>query len=313
MKIKLFVILALSISAIAVQSGKAEQYTPDMDNEAGWTIVGSPDTAHQFGFDYSKYGIPAPPNGGGTTGLWMAANISEGAVASISASPKDISMVGDYDVQFDFYLNFNSSGGTTEFGGGFVGFNPNAGEAFSGGGLLGDSDGDSSRDYRLYRDTNELSMDSGAYAISSQDNSLDPALQAKFPGQTTPEAQNDPNVFNPTNTIVTAPNGTLGYAWHTMEINVRNIPCGGLGCPQTAKFSIDDFEIGTIESSAGLLSNLDGQVAVTFADLFTSVSTKPEFSFGIYDNLKITQVPEPSSALLSLVGLLGLLGLRKKH
>ena len=305
MKTRLLFITVLSLSTALTHSASAQQFTPDLDNEAGWTIVGTSDTAYEFGFDYSKFGIPSPPNGEGTTGLWMAANITEGVDSRISATPDAGSFSGQYEVQFDFFLNFNSSGGTTEFGGGFVGFDPAAASPFSGAGLIGNTDGDSPRDYRLYKDVNEQFIESEQYDISSQDNSEDADLMAKFPGQSTPAAQGDAAVFNPTNAIVTAPDGTLGYGWHTMKINVDS----GAG---TANFLIDDFSIGTINSNVGDAVNLEGQVALSFADIFPSVSTKPEFSFGVFDNLTVTQVPEPSSALLSIVGLIGLLRLRKK-
>ena len=44
-------------------------------------------------------------------------------------------------------------------------------------------------------------------------------------------------------------------------------------------FSLDDgFEIGTVTGA-----DLSGGLALSFTDPFNSVSTKPEFSFGVFD------------------------------
>ena len=48
---------------------------PDLDADADWTIVQDPDGSAIFGFDYSDLGIQSAPNGEGTTGLRLAANI----------------------------------------------------------------------------------------------------------------------------------------------------------------------------------------------------------------------------------------------
>ena len=306
-------LLALTFGIVpACLTAQDVVFTSDLDDGAGWSIVADDDTASEFGLDYSRFGIPSAPNGGGTTGLWMAANIVDpGEAAWISATPDDVTVSGRYAVEFDAWVNYNSSGGTTEFIGGFVGFDAAAGSPRSGAGLVGDSDGDSSRDYRLYKNANEQFVESGQFDIPSNNNS-DPALMAQFPGQTTPAAQGDAANFNPTNVIVTAPDGTLGYAWHRFTITVDS-DAG------TANFAIDGFSIGTVDASIGNAVNLSGGIALTFADIFSSVSTKPEFSFGVFDNLVVSQLPPatevPIAPLPVAVGLLvaGVLALRRRR
>lgn len=278
------------------------QYTSDLDDATGWTVVADEDTEYEFGFDYAKFGIPAAPNGTGTTGLRMAANIANGAAAAISASP-DVTMSGQYQIAVDFWLNFNTSGGTTEFIGAFTGFDGSA--PLSGAGFLGDSDGDSGSDYRLYKNGEMLAIDSGQYAIPSLNN-VDPVLQAQFPGQPVPAAQGDANVFDPTNVIVTAQDGSLGFAWHRLMVDVDSDA-------KTASFFINDFKIGTVDGNVDPTLETGGAFALTFADLFSSVSTKPEFSFGVFDNLSVTQVPEPNGLVLGCFAVLGLLGLRRRR
>ena len=298
--------ITLSLCFAMAVACHGQTYTPDMDNGADWTIVADEDTNYEFGFDYSKFGIPSSPNGDGTTGLWMAANlVAPGAAQTLSATPNGISMSGKYEVKFDFWLNFNTSGGTTEAGGAFVGFDAADGSPTSGAGFIGNTDGDSSRDYQLFKDGSEQFIESGQYDIPSQDHT-DPVLAAQFPGQTTPAEQNDGGVFSPTNVIVTAQDGTLAYAWHEMVVTVDS-DAG------TANFAIDGFSIGTVDSNVGDAVDLAGGVALTYRDPFGSVASKPEFAFGIFDNLTITQVPEPSSALLALLGLLGFAGIARKR
>jgi hypothetical protein len=206
-------------------------------------------------------------------------------------------------VEADFWLNFNTSGGTTEFGGGAVGFDPMGGRPIDGASFLGSTDGDTARDYRLFKDGTEQFIESGQFAISTQDNSQG-ELPGLFPGQTVPAAQGDGASFNPTNVIVTAADGTLAFAWHRLTIDVDS-DAG------TAQFFVNDVEIGTIDSSVGAPVDLTGPFALTFADLFTSVSTKPAFSFGVFDNVVVTQVPEPSALGLFAVGVLGVIRRRR--
>lgn len=294
--------------------GQEVMISPNLDSGVDWTVVADADTEFEFGFDYSRFGLPEAQPGQGTTGLRMAANIADGAAAVISATPNGLALSGQYTVEYDFWINYNSSGGTTEFIGGFAGFDVSAGNPRSGAGFLGDSDGDSARDFRLYKDSNEQFVDSGQYNSGLMNNNgglanggtPDPLLVAAFPGQTTPAAQGDGAVFDPTNVIVTALDGTLGYAWHKMLIAVDS-DAG------TANFAIDGFEIGTIDSNIGDAVGLTGGIALTYADLFTSVSSKPEFSFGVFDNLVVTQVPEPSNMALLAVSLLGGMCLRRRR
>ena len=98
--------ITLSLCFAMAVACHGQTYTPDMDNGADWTIVADEDTSFEFGFDYSKFGIPSSPNGDGTTGLWMAANlVAPGAPQTLSATPNGISMSGKYEVKFDFWLN----------------------------------------------------------------------------------------------------------------------------------------------------------------------------------------------------------------
>ncbi len=285
-------VLAAIVTLFFISSIHAQIiFTSELDSDAGWTIVADDDTSYEFGFDYSEFGIPANPNSSAasTTGLRMSANITSGVASAIAASPDGVSVSGDYQLTTGFWLNFNTSGGTTEYIGAYVGYDTSA-SPLNGVGILGDSDGDSGSDYRIYNDAGEVPS---AVQVAARNNS-EAEISAAFPGQTTPEAQGDAALFDPTNVIVTAPDGTLGFGWHTLTIDVS----GG-----NADLSIDGFLMGSVDASADPAA-LEGGISLAFADLFTSVSTKPEFSFGVFDNVTVSQVPEPNGFLMSIVGLM---------
>lgn len=298
MKITTLIPLFLAAFAFSPSFAAAQVlYTSELNSNDGWTIVADEDTDYEFDFDYTTFGIPANPNSSAsaTTGLKLAANLEDpAAAAAISATPTGFSASGSYQVKADFWLNFNTSGGTTEYQGAFVGYDP-AGSPINGIGILGDSDGDSGSDYRIYS--------AGAQVAARNNSEAD--IAAAFPGATVPALQSDDTQFDPINVSVTAADGTLGFAWHTLTIDVN-------GTTGMVDLSINDFLMGTVDSSADP-SALEGGIALSFADLFSSVSTKPEFSFGIFDNVSVTQVPEPNSMVLAAFGILAIGCVRRRR
>jgi len=301
MKILNYALLSLFVISISLSNSNAQViFTSELDSDTGWTIVADEDTSYEFGFDYTTLGIPANPNSSATstTGLKMSANITSGVASAIAATPDGVSVSGDYQFKTDFWLNFNTSGGTTEFIGAYVGYDASS-APLNGVGMLGDSDGDSASDYRIYSDAG---VAAGTNQVSSLDNA-DEAVAAAFPGQEVPAAQGDATLFDPANTIVTAADGTLGFAWHTLTIDVN----GGM-----ADLSINGFSLGTVDATADPAA-LEGGVALAFADLFSSVSTKPEFSFGVFDNVSVSQVPEPNGFLMGGFGLLVIGVMRRRR
>ena len=263
------------------------------DDGSGWTVTENGDTSVTWQFDYSELGIPSAPNGDGTTGVRLAANISgdaPGGGSAIAVSP-GIDLAGQYQVQFDFWLNYHINGSTEE-GGGAVGFD--AAAPLSGYGLLVNTDGDSGTDYKLFNRDGNLGLDSGVYAIPSL-NAQDPLntdIQGAFPSQTAPEAQE---------TGYTNPDGTFAFAWHTMTIDVDT-------SAQTANFSIDGFDFGTLSGG-----DYSGDIALVFTDPFNSVSGNADLAFGVFDNVSVTQIPEPTTNLMLLVGSLGMLLVRRRR
>lgn len=270
----------------------AQLFTSSLDDDgSSWGVTENGDTTITWQFDYSELGIPSAPNGEGTTGVRLAANVSgddPGGGSAIAISP-GLDLSGQYQVQFDFWFNYHINGSTEE-GGGAVGFD--AAGPLSGYGLRVNTDGDSGTDYKMFTPESNLAIDSGVYSIPSL-NAQDPAntdIQAAFPSQTAPAAQG---------TDYTNPDGTFAFAWHTMTIDVDT-------GAQTANFSIDGFDFGTLTGG-----DYSGDIALLFTDPFGSVAGDADLAFGVFDNVSVTQVPEPSSNILLLVA--GLATLLVRH
>ncbi|MDG2383605.1 MAG: hypothetical protein P8N76_18175 [Pirellulaceae bacterium] len=281
---KRVMIFSCVVSAMFLSSAEAQVRTlVDMNDENAWTVFQDPDAIAEFNFDYSIYGIPKPPSGGDDTrGIRMAANIESGVASAIAASPNDLLLTGQYTVAVDIWLNYYADiakVGTTEFGGLFVGYDTDTDTVFNGAGLLGDTDGDSGTDYRLFKDANLQLIESGQYDLESLDHT-NPDLVDTFEGMDVPAEQLNDDVFDPPNEDGFAPDGALGYGWHTFVAEVDTDE-------GTANFSIDGLSIGTIDATIGEEVVLEGGVALMMADIFSSVAPVPEFAFAIFDNLAI--------------------------
>jgi hypothetical protein len=57
----------------------------------------------------------------------------------------------------------------------------------------------------------------------------------------------------------------------------------------------------------------DGNIGLVYADFFTSVTPRPDLTFGVIDNVVVTQIPEPASALMLLAGLTGIAAVRRRR
>ena len=307
-------LLALAIGVILTSAASATViFTSDFDSSTGLAVVPTADTAFTFGYDYSADGIPEAPSsvgGAATSGLKLEANIVDPAsVEEIAVVTTGLgSLSGQYSVQVDVWVNANGpfpggGAGSTEFGGAAVGHDgTTAGR--NGAVMIYDGEGGSSRDYRMYKNSGEQFLGSGQYAVTSNNNS-GPEMSSAFPGLAAPAAQGQ-------GATVTA-DGSGGFQWMTLLVEVDSdaIGSGVTADPGLATFTLtsaasgNTVEVGTIDNSnGGTVVSMTGNVGVVFADIFTSVSDRPQYSFGVFDNLSVNLVPEPSSlALLSLGGL----------
>jgi hypothetical protein len=296
--------LTLSISAAHGQT----LFQSNLDTNTGWTIFqeAAPSSLATFGFDYSTLGIPASPNGGGTTqGLRLAAN-ANGTIQAITAATT-ATFSGQFRVTFDFWGNTNGplpAGGTgsTEYLGGGVGFSGTVPR--KGASLLTSMEGGAATDWRLDKDAASQPLSTGFYnpGITSLDvtatTSGNPGFYftTPFPGQQAPAVQGIAG---------TALNGTIAFGWHTMTI-LADSNAG------TADFTIDSTNIGTLTQATGALS-IAGSGTLTLLDSFVSISNSDlaaDQVFAVFDNYNVIAVPEPTGGV-TLLGALGLLSFRR--
>src|SRR3954451_11076896 len=105
----------------------APLYSEDfnVDHTANWTVnpstgVNATDTTANFFYDYSAIGVPAAPNGTGTSGLKLTANNTAGVFGGLTVSPTGQSFSGNYQLSFDMWQNYvgpigPGGSGTTQF------------------------------------------------------------------------------------------------------------------------------------------------------------------------------------------------------
>lgn len=262
----------------------------DADTSADWTInVSGPDTAVTFAYDYSADGIPPAPHSsdGSSVGVKFQANMtSPGATEGITLSPTGGQFSGDFRLRFDMWVNANGpfpSGGTggTEFVTGGIGSDGATVNLHSASGagawFAADGEGGSSRDYRAYKASSEQSVASGQYHVDTNNNSGQ-TLSGYFSPQLPPQEQQA--AYSQQSGALSA--GCAGFAWHTVEISVD-------ASAGTARWTIDGLDIATLDSNVGASFPIAGNIAVGYMDPYTSVSDNADLSFGIIDNVLVTQ------------------------
>lgn len=291
----------------------------DVDDTANWTVNKGPNTtdeAHDFFFDYSTVGIPSAPNSGGTTrGVKLQANQSSGVFGGMSVSPIGQSFSGSYKLTFDMWLSYNGpapvgGSGSTQLGGAGIG---TSGTVAQWPGGVQDSiwfaattDGNSASDWRAYSPSagTSYAAASGVYAAgtgTSPDarNHTHP-YYAGFGGVAAPAAQLTLYPQQSGTTLV----GSAGWAWHEVSI----LKAGG-----TVTWTVDGLLLATVNASDDT-ANTGENILLMYSDTNASSSTDVNdvnLLFGLFDNLKVTLVPEPTT--LTLVLGAAILGLARRR
>ena len=298
-----FVVIMISLSSGVQAALFSDNF--DVDSSANWNInTSSFDTSATFAFDYSSIGVPSSPNGGGTTvGLRLAANIIDPTGSeALTLSPAGKSFSGKYQLKFDMWINANGpfpggGNGPTEFLTAGIGYDDitvnQGGTSGSGGWFSVTGEGGSIRDYRAYKDGAVQFVESGQY-FPTTNNASDPYF-AGFGGIDVATAVPTQTTIHPSQTGITSI-GSGGFAWYEVTITVDGT---------TALWAIDGLPIAELNPALGSGFPLIGNISIGYADIFSSVSDNPEVSFGLIDNLVVSQTPEPATLLL--LGMGGLL------
>ncbi|GAB5403140.1 MAG: hypothetical protein Aurels2KO_13710 [Aureliella sp.] len=264
---------------------------PLNDASADVLVLTGADTAATF-VDYSNFTVgstsfqiaEAPNSVGGTAtrGLLLQANIAGGAGAAVNVllGSTPTSFSGDYRLSYDVYMNSTVSvggSGTTEqtlWGIGVdnnatleAAINRNGGNTVGTWGWLTSENGSGTEDSAINLNGTELAD------IGDTDNAASAAL------------------FNSAFTnLYGTPNATAAGQWISVEVESLN------GNVSVKYNGVEFFN----EASAGTT----GFAMFGYEDRFGSIATPGDNSWGLYDNIVVTAVPEPSSglALLSIGG-----------
>jgi hypothetical protein len=310
-------VAAVGLGLLCVAAGTSAQvlFSDNFDggtSGANWTVNRSgADAVADFAFDYNSLGIPSAPrsSGGSTIGLGFLVNQSAGVFQGVSASPTGGSFLGDYQMRFDMWLNFNGPapvGGSGSTQAGSFGIGTTGTSAQWAGGSASvmfavTTDGNSAQDYRVYTNNGHVLPATGVYAAgttTSPDsrNASDP-YYAQFGGKTAPAAQ---LTLFPQQTGTTGP-GTAAWAWHDVQID----KVGDL-----VTWSIDGLRIATVATNG--IPGTDIFLGMFDSNATSSTDPNDILITAIYDNLTVTGVPEPSTYLLGCLGAAALFLFRRR-
>lgn len=319
--LRLLTLIGMSLASVTARSQVLYSESFDIDHSTGgyWNVnLGPGNNAANLYFDYSTIGIPSAPHstGGSTRGVKLEANFgpTTGSAGGVSISPTGGSFLGDYVITFDMWINFNGgfpgggSGSTQMTGAGIGTTGVQAINQQNPGGAVwvaatGDGgNGDSPGDYRAHVNGAVLAPATGAYYAGTAANARNDlnSYYAGLGGVGAPAAQLA--LFpQQTNTINT---GAAGMQWQQVTLTKTN---GFLN------WNISGRDIALIDLSTATLST---NIMFVHSDINTTLSTDPnrrDLSFGLIDNIVVTQVPEPVAGVIGLAGGVALLFLRRRR
>ena len=277
-------------------------FQDQMTDPNAWGVNKSvdPDSSATFGYDYSTDGIPEAPNtqsgDTATAGVKLEANNGDANAnaAFLTIYPTGQNFTGDYVLEFDMWMNYstvdredNAGAGTTEFLGGGIGYDGVSADVVSGAQSIVTNEGGSGSDYRSFKDgyyIDHVDMIAGSRnATGAHTNYTD-----FFPkGSGAPPASQNQSPADPNTNFNRA--GSPGFQWVTWQISVLgNKVRTEIEKPNGENLGIVVYDkTDTSDGSSGV--GTDGNISIFYADFFLSITTKPELTFGIVDNVVVSE------------------------
>lgn len=287
----------------------ADLYGPDqMSDGTNWGVNSSADVLATFGYDYSADGIPEAPNSMlgdvATTGLKAEANLTSGAGNYFTAYPMGQNFTGPHQLRFDAWMNWEvGAGSSTEFLGGGIGYDGVTADVASGVQAIATGDGGSSNDWRAFKSPPQFFIPDADMAGGDHNASIPYYADFLPAGVAPPEDQEQP-VEGGSNA------GSPGFQWITWVFTSYG---NGLVTIDIEKPDLSTLRIVTVDaldtSDGSNGATYEGNISLFYADFFTSLNTSG-YNFGVFDNVYVTDVPEPGALLL--IGLAGLLMIRRR-
>lgn len=327
MKMRLLLVPGAAVTALSFLSTAAQAQTlfwSELDSSAGWTV--NAQTAGDlatFGFDYSARGIPASPNGGGTTiGLMLQANRpGNGVQSAVSVSPTGLSLSGDYELRYDLWHNFNGAltppgfpgggtGSTQITGGGLFTAGISAQRSITTGGnhdglgFYATGDGGATQDYRIYTNAGMAAPATGYYeagtTTSPEVRNSNHPYYASFGSVSAPAAQTASFPQQNGTTQV----GSQGFEWHDVVITKAG---------NIVTWRIDGIIIGEVDTTGLVFGGSNFHLTHADINATTTDASGEPLLFGLIDNVRVNVVPEPTSAALMAMAGAFMLARRRRN
>ena len=298
------------------QEAAAQYFSDDFntDTAANWNVNASAaGSLATFNFDYSTLGIPAAPGSGGSTlGLRLQANVSGGVMSGVSVSPTGLSLPNEYILRYSLWQSFNGpapggGNGSTQVSGAGVGTSGTIpqrdGGTYDSLFFGSTAEGGAAQDYRVYPAAGLAEVATGYYAAgthSTARNAADP-YYSTFGGVTAPAEQVE---LFPQQTGATAA-GAPGWTWREHVITKT---------ADQITWAIDGVEIASVPASGITLGG--NNFLLNHFDINSATSSDPNAGsliFGLFDNVTVSAVPEPSTMTLFAFGALALVMRRKSR
>lgn len=278
-----------------------------MASSAGYTVNASPisgsslDYQANFGVSYtSALGVPQDPYNSSTTALQLKINETTGVQSGVSVSPTSLLLSGAFSMTFDMWLNYNSGGfttGSTQVGsyGLTTAANQVQWAGIGNGQLFGEvTDNGSSTYYRGYN--NSATIGATPFSNGSQSYATAPR-PTQFPSVSVPATETALDANQSGSTVA----GTVGFRW--LQVNVTW--SGGVLSESLNGNLIASYSVASVgpDIFLGMYDINNGSAGV---------SGLADQNYVLFDNVAVTQIPEPTSCLLGILGGAGLFLARRR-